>query len=413
MVELFFQYSYDTASEYPMWKELKGAQAKATVRNGVAEFFLLFGPAPPSGLPGSHFSNILLPRPDPALAAAATASALLPLLSYQVMAAGSPGREMESAEWLLDGRLWLRPTWGEVVFYEAVDMYNTMATGAMRDFLPSSVVFAKLRELWSHLFAFISKRQQHRMKGKHDAADSARADDPTIERPLLFTEELFFRIIRVAHPDAGIPANIPSLIQRRVFSGASPTEGGSIMRVFHTLVDLFGRSRLVRRLYQSGKIILASSSDTIDFDQKSFAPAASPVVFFFRVPRSIVHEPALVLELFQVGPDGQHTPLRPTPYITSSQLEKAGGEPLVAFTKLDSSVHIEHLRRLSWDDMLESRWDAGAQGHGTTIHLSAPRKYAAYPQSGDGGISFDCRPAVNHLEPGWWESQAILQPSAM
>jgi hypothetical protein len=79
------------------------------------------------------------------------------------------------------------------------------------------------------------------------------------------------------------------------------------------------------------------------------------MVFFFRVPRSYLDEPALVLELFLIerSPNGiVLIPQRPTPYITVSQLEKSLGNPFVAFKNLES-VHSALLSEMDIQNLLQ------------------------------------------------------------
>lgn len=376
-IELVLYYSYEMDSEAPHWKPLRDASGRAPVRDGQAEFFFLFGPKPPARQLGPETINILLPR------AAAPVSAEeippLPRLSYAVKAGD---------RWILDGRIRLWPTWDKMIRDVARPPFTSTLSVGMREFTLSSRIFSFLKTRWQQMLAPVAFR-----KGD----DGEEIED----RQLLdaFGEDLFLELLRLTQTSdvaSGSwaskvghigPKEIPELVSRGAFEGTDKFVG--LLAAFEGLLDLVGRSIVVRELFMLGYVGVVSSFDTLEFELPRVKEET--VVFFFRLPRSVVGEPALVVELYRLVPDEKPVPLRPTPYMTASQLAKRGGNPLLTATTLSDSVHIDELARLNWSRMLYPERTATNQ----IVLRKQPRPFRI--------------PAGDFVDDRWWESVGLLR----
>lgn len=386
-------YCYDPDSLHPDWKELRGASGETEVGQGnTADFSLVFGPSTPgdSDHKPKHVCAMVLTRPDPGIVAASPPNApILPTLSYvlQVVEGGAEG-------YRTNGRLALKALWGETVFTEAIEYFNKFAGGPTEEFLDTRSIGRILEGVWDSLFMYLRQgehaREKRRGKRTEEDGDDACVDDdqPVIEVPKL-SPEIIERIILIATESETAPA----MISRRAFCGKSPTEGISIWRVFQNVLELVGRSLFIRQLFNARQLYLLGAQETVEIHTDKLAELGQPLVYFFRVPRSIVNEPALVIELFEVVHSRSSTilkPVRPTPYITASQVERAKGNPFVAFANLES-VHSEKLKALHPRGLLQ------------------PPNIRLKPRTEDGHntSSFPIPPNVSTLarsDPRWWSS---------
>lgn len=398
-------YCYDPQSLHPDWKELKGATAETEVGDrGTAEFQLVFGPSSPSDSPHKpkNLCSMVLTRPDPATVAACSGgdaasaspnSPILPTLSYILQVASEGGL----GAFKTNGRLALKALWGDTVFSEAIDVFNAHAGGPAEEFLDTRAIGKILEGAWDTLFMYLrhGEHVRERRRGKRseddDDGDRCTDDEVLIEVPRL-TPEIIERIILIATESESAPA----MISRRAFCGKSPTEGISIWRVFQNVLELVGRSFFIRQLYNARQLYLLGAQETVEIHTDKLAELGQGLVYFFRVPRSIVNEPALVIELFEVEHSHSSTilkPVRPTPYITASQLERAKGNPFIAFANLES-VHSEKLKALHPRGLLQPpniRLKPRTEDGHTTSSFVIPPNAKEIPRS----------------DPRWWSAADV------
>lgn len=355
-MEMF--YSYDTTISYPLWKKLENSTATAYVKNGRAEFFLVFG-AIPDQMRTPSTANILLPRPS-----LVVKEHELPAISYIL--------STTEGELLYNDRIVLHKSWEEAIFQEAAALSQSMTIPTIPEFLSTRRVLEYFQESWNQMFSCTKH-------GKKECEESPK---------LSFDATALLRIIRAAWPDTDAPVTLPSVIPQGLMRGVAPKEGTSVFRIFHIFAELIGRSSLVERMYLENKIALIGSQDTLVFELS--AAELPPYVFFFRLPRSATHEAALVMEIYHK--EGETVvPLRPTPYITVSQLDSAGGDPLRAFAKLDSSAHKDILKELTYDSML-------------TVRFSSDNALQVLPPT-----LFSINQTDNYCNLYWWESRYQLR----
>ncbi len=359
-LEIHIFYSYDVTSKLPAWNRITNAVATATVADRTAEFFIWFGPVEKAL--SDNTAHVLLPRPNPN----AGDSSRLPDLAYAL-------RSVEG-EWLRDGRVALCAKWLDLVYREARRAFNVPvdAIAPLSEFVATSHVYDRLKAVWDDVLCPVV------------AKDTFPYDDTELQ----FTSSIFHHLLRMANPLAEADESMPSLISRRLLCGSTEAEGAPLMRVFHTLLELVGRSKFIRRLHALGLLALAGSSDSIEF---ALGDAQLPAhVFFFRLPRSEVAEPAIVAELFSVGPNNHLVPYRPSPYVTMSQLERSSGDPLRAFASTIDSAHKDILRVLTYDShMLCSSWTKASR-----LVVSPPKPIF--------------HKNICHLDSAWWASSRPL-----
>ena len=114
----------------------------------------------------------------------------------------------------------------------------------------------------------------------------------------MFSDDLFLCLIRIAHRTYDVPTSIPEFLSHRLICGEQEQKSCSLMRVYHDLINLLGRFKIVRRLYQGGNFAVLSSNDKLQF-ALSRQPK-SGYVFFFRMARSETSETSLVIECYTV-----------------------------------------------------------------------------------------------------------------
>lgn len=367
VVELSFFYSYDAESS--VWQKL-GSSARATVCDGLAQFVVCLGASDVSE--GLNNQTILsFPR-------RAEGSIELPLLSYILSTA--------DGVCFLSGHLRPFASWRELVHSDATVLFDSIRGQAAFEFVSVSAVYEALRQRWNDLFKFIADRHQREIDGQIVHVY------PEGEEPLVFGEQLFKDLVRAAIYSDFVPTDMPSLITRRLLCGEVDGTCSSIMYLFHNLVDLLGRSEYVRTLYRTGRITLIAKSD--DSTVRVRPDADTPrFLFTLRLPRSFVSQPVLVMEPFTIDNEGKVTHLTPVPYISAGQLEVSNGNPLLAFSRLVSSVHHALLVNVLDKNMLRPvRLDT------TTYQLRDPEP-------------FDIKPRYNdcHLDREWWSSKFPLQ----
>lgn len=355
-VTLFFQCSFETDKEHPAWIDLKTARAETQVQCGCAEFFVLFGPKPPLET-RLNVANIMLPRPSAGVSATTT----LPMLSYIV--------KIGHGDCLLGGRIHLWRTWDEHIYKVACDFFDAATTPLLKDFLPLHKVFQELRNTWNILFSVLNQ------------------EDCAIPP---FDQDLFLHLVRATHNTEAPPTEAPEFMSRALICGREDFTSCSFMRMFHDLVNLIGRFKLVRRLYQAGNFVVVSSHDSLHH-KITYRPKSGHV-FFFRMTRTKVHETALVIELYRVDEDLKLTASAPVPYVTTKQLEAAGGDPLVAFSHLNS-VYADIMKTLTWKDMLCAR--------------RVDVQNIEFSQIDD--ISHVESDGASQIDTNWWESAVMLQ----
>lgn len=335
-VRLVWMQCYDPTSLHPEWKAVKDSTGEVELKGAsTAEFVLLFGPNPP--LPEDEtlgVCKITLARPQDPIPAG---QPILPTLAFAL--------QTEDHRTLYSSRLKLHAFWNETVFDEAVDIFNKSLKYPTDEFLDTALVSDILATRWKNLFSYL--RHESKSRGKkivdHWCSDDDEDSESAIPR---LTKEMIQRIILIGGESADL--DLPPLISKRAFCGKSVTEGISIWRIFQTLIEMVGRSPFLRQLSNHGQLHMLGPQETVAIHTDKLAELGQPLVYFFRLPRSIVNEPALVIELFQAEDDGEKTklkPIRPTPYITASQLERGNGNPFVAFAHLESA-HAEILKAL-------------------------------------------------------------------
>ena len=370
-VKISWKYCYDNTHIHPDWKEIQGSEALASVSSdGSLEFSLMFGPPSPSDVTEKekpvNQCTIVLTRPGEGATHRATdivseKAPVLPTLMYTL-------RAVDGDEILSFGEVALNGFWGDTIFNEAIDVFNRFG-GVDMPFLDKHAVVRMLRARWDLLFGHLRKGEHLREKGEHGCKD----DGETLVPVGGLSIELIERIMTVG---CGPCDSVHQEIPRRAFCGASPTVGTSIWRVFQNIAELVGRSQFIRQLFNFGQLHVLSATEMMEIHTDKLAELGEPFVYFFRVPRSIVHEAALVIELFEVEYVDNSTNLkavRPTPYITASQLEQAKGNPFIAFANLES-VHSEKLKALRPRGLLQppniqikSRVDSDYQSRAFTI----------------------------------------------
>lgn len=364
-IELCVFYSYDVSSKRPAWKPLSGAVATAKLCGRTAEFFLDINE---KEITSEHTVPILLPRPN----SNAGERSVLPDLAYVI--------RVVDGDWIHDGRLALSADWNALVYRDAVTLFERVSASPLGEFVPSSYVFERLKNIWDELLGPVI-RASNRVPEESDGVH--------FQPALPFTADLFLRLLRIAHVEIDAPTCLPSLIPRRMLCGSSAYEGAPIMRVFYTLMELIGRSRLVRQLYVQNLLLLCASDDTIEFVLGG--AVLPPCVFVLRLPRSVVHEPAIVADMYSVDQNNHLVPVRPSPYISMSQLERAEGDPMVAFTKHLDSTNAPTVKSLSWDRMLRYTWTR--PGH---VVMTPPTPF----------IHSECAP---YLDDMWWSSSRHMR----
>jgi hypothetical protein len=205
----------------------------------------------------------------------------------------------------------------------------------------------------------------------------------------MFSDELFLRLIRTAHRTYDVPTSIPEFLSRGLICGEQEQQLCSLMRVYHDLINLLGPFKIVRRLYQGGNFVVLSCGDKLQF-ALSRQPK-SGYVFYFRMARSDTSETSLVIEFYTVDANLKVTLVRPTPYVTLTQLDAALGDPLVAFSRIPSTHH-DILAALTWDDML-----CGKQIGENVLEFTQIEDISH--------VGVECAP---HIDLNWWESASIL-----
>ncbi|MFY7867979.1 MAG: hypothetical protein ACOVQN_00655 [Exiguobacterium sp.] len=356
LVQLFFYYSYDKNKEHPLWIELKCAHATSKIIDGTAEFILVFG-AKPLAEKRENVANLHLRRPVPGL----ETELQLPILSYVIKIAGK--------DCALGERINLLSNWNALVYAEACKFYNSCATELLKDFLPSVTVYTQLRERWNELLSIQQK------------TDGVRS--------LMFSDELFLRLIRIAHHTFDVPNYIPEFLSRALICGEQEQQLCSLMRLYHDLINLLGRFKIVRQLYKGGNFAVLASNDKLQFSLSR--QPKSGYVFYFRMARSETSETSLVIEFYTVDANLKVTPIRPTPYVTLSQLDAASGNPLVAFSRIPST-HRDILAALTWNDMLYAK-----QIEDGVFEFKQIEEH-----------QYEKRGCTTYIDLNWWESASIL-----
>ncbi len=305
--------------KFASWKEVKSSRGTTTVQtDGSVEFLVCFG----SGFETKKKSGVCQLALTRIEGADPKAPPILPTLSY-VLNSGA------DTNFRREGVIPLYALWGEVVHRDAILNFTEFAHSLSDSIIDVGRVKHAMQTIWQQVFSYLLRRQE-KTKSKECT------DDGDVIPPL--SEETLTRIILVATNEK----ELPKAVSLRHFCGLSATEGVSIWRVFYTLVDVIGRSKFLRRLYSSGQLYLLRSEETVEIHTDKFVEIAQQTVYFFRIPRSIVNEPAVVVELFNVRHEDQTIilePIRPTSYITSSQIEKSSGVPYTAFAALTSQHH--------------------------------------------------------------------------
>lgn len=349
-ISITWMYCFNPKAVHPEWKEVQRSSAQTTVEiGGRAEFVIVFGSLILSSKPESVCSMILTrpdgPPPD------AKSAPILPMLSYVLRVLSSTTTDDlddDNASYnLMSGRVTLHVTWHELMFCEAVQVFEKHMHANVAEFLDVHTVARILKAAWDRMFMRTRHSAKYKQKREDEDIDDDTVDDVPvfIDTPRL-SKEIVERIICIA----AASSEVPSLISRRVFCGASTSEGMSIWRVFQALTELVGRSLFIRQLFNHRQLYLLNAEEAVKIHTEKFVERNESTVYFFRLPRTIIADGGLVAELFdvQVQDNGsvQLKPLRPTPYITFSQLERAKGNPYVAFTALES-VHHEKLKALT------------------------------------------------------------------
>ena len=349
-VSISWQLCFDSHLLHPNWRKLRGAKAQQTVSDdGSLNFCAIFGPT--EGIPlEKGVSRITLQRPtDPETELAKTqflstygvaeipSLQILPVLHFILKEEGG-----SQTPFVYMDRISLYSFWGCVLFTDAINMFNRHA--GTKDFIETRLVFTILRNEWDRLFAHIQfasrKTDSHHLD-----------DDDALESPIL-SDEYITRIILGDREGTKLPA----MISREVFCGKTFCKGVGIWRVFQNIVDLVGRSLFIRQLFCSGQLYILRQLEAIQIDTTLLAEFEGRVVYYFRIPRSILNEPCLVITMYTVVRNDAGfydlIPITPTPYITATQIEAAKGDPFIAFANLQSA-HSEILKNLSLSGLLQ------------------------------------------------------------
>ena len=319
--EVSFQWmqSYDVDSSNPKWTSVAAPSTKATFivqKDGELTINLLFG-HPLKGEPAScrkNFCQILIRPLD-------EKRAVLPALAFVIK---SEARGLKG-----DARIILKNCWHELVYLEALECFDRFKSKELQEFISAEQVLKCLRFTWERVF-------QHTV------------GTPAEVQPL--SESTLQRLIFIGSDVQTLEA-VPLLFCRQNFCGQSEKKGISIWRVFQNLIELVGRSHFIRRLVNSNQLPLLGPDELAEIDTRALLSRKQDIVYFFRIPRTLLEEPALVLEAFSVVRQREGAPCRlealnPKPYITASLLSVAKGNPLIAFSRLESA-HSIALKTLS------------------------------------------------------------------
>lgn len=344
-VTLSFVHSYDKTS----WLPIPDASAQTTVKpDGLIEFFLLFGTYPKDATMPPGVAHIMLPRQ------ATSDTRVFPELEYRV--------HVGEQRLVFSGRLHLFSAWGDIIEKIGKEVFEQCIDDSDSTTVPAIDVYNAFKDKWDDLFANIS-------------------DCPP------FGTKLFLSIVRMAHIGGDAPTRLPAMFARCMLHG-DPSRT-TITRLFYTLVELIGRSKIVRQLFAEGYVAMMARHDVCLMKSEKVKKPATR--FFFRLPRSPVGMPALVMELVDLDSSGMFVMRQPTPYITSAQMARAQGDPLIAFSWLRPSTHEKTIDELTWKDIIHVE-------KVTTTGFS---------------MSFDRMPAFpvswTYNDPLWWTATAGLR----
>lgn len=343
-VVLSFRYTYDADAEVPEWKELPCGVGKTTIdAEGMATIVLLFGPPLSDPARQGDAFRIVLPRSEKPT----VAKDVLPRLAYSLEG---------SDKVLIKGVLKLHSNWRAMMRELNLELYRKIASFEEGGVVPAQDLYAHLERKWTELFVGV-------------------ADIP------VFTFELFNELRNAAGCDTN-----SALVPTDKFFGNAGTE--SLLYIFHAFADLMGRSGIVRGLYYFKKFTLASRSDDIVFVGKQ--PKRTTRRFIFRLARTPTFEPAIVIEILTIDPQGKIVTATPAPYVTSSRLTSAYGDPLIAFAQLTDSIHLDVLRALKYKHMLS------ATREGKKLHLSDSHEMQIMHRA-------------THNDKRWWASNSLLE----
>ncbi len=349
-VRLTWMYTYDSRTRgHPKWMELKGTTRIGQVTHGGdVEFVLFFGAHTPDGLRCDlkKVCVISLERPGVDHVSPTPSIVLLPTLAYMLKVIEPT---TDASDFETTGYLKLQFHWGILTYEEAICAFNLYSRVRNSPFLSVEVVRKLLVTEWDRVFGYLHKVK----RGKH-TEDKSCVDDTDVldmEYPIL-TSEYIERMILIG---TNTEKDVPSMISRCAFCGNDPSSGISIWRVLQTTIEMIGRSLFLRTLFIAGQLHLLTTKETALLNRGPILALGVSHVFFFRIPRTMFPTAAVVLECFKIvgtGADLAFEGLCPTPYITSSQLEEANGNPFIAFAKLES-VHHDVLKNLDVNGLLQ------------------------------------------------------------
>jgi hypothetical protein len=123
----------------------------------------------------------------------------------------------------------------------------------------------------------------------------------------------------------------------------------NIWKNLNYLVELAYCCRLIQALIYMGQILCFETNKpfTLPSDLEVDVP-----YFFLRVPRTELEFPAIVVELIVKKAGESAKILKPSPYLTLSQLKKGGHDIFKAAKSLETSAHLEYLNGLNIENML-------------------------------------------------------------
>lgn len=323
LVNIIIFYIYDTMSEDPLYLTVSGATAVTTVKeNGTIEYFFYF--ARPKGvLPGDVVPIDLL-RGE---------GSTLPRLAYQI--------QVNKCELVFSNVLHLYSNWKEMI-----DAIGDEALDGSSE-LSLTEVYALLKNKWDDLFDGI-------------------ADVPS------FTIDLLGSMVRMYRPEVEL---LPVSIDRETFK--------RVLLTFYTLVDLIGRSKLVRFLFSLGRIAIAPPNAT-------FSLAVVGLIrhfkrFFLRLPHKVKEKPSLVMEVIELVDKDGGISYTYHSSINVFDISRCEGDPLSAFNKKAGM-------ELIYNDMMRVQ-------HTTGVRFSLDFK-----------TDFVLAPARTHNDLRWWAAPALLYP---
>lgn len=331
MVSVTFQQCYDVKAPTPVWTRIPHNRCEVEVtENRCIAFQVTLGEGMwASGGPPSRTCHLKLQhRPGEKLADAMQRPVDEQLPTIRCT--------LTCECYAFSKRIRIHPVWSTIVYADAIRVFDELARLNHSEMVPRMLVVNAMRAEFKRLFSYLARSEK-------TLASMPVLDDETIDRLFLLNDR---------SPTLERFSKAP--ISKQMFCGDSDQSILGIWRSFQMLVEMIGRSKFVRKLYASKQLRMYTPTEQLRIEPDS-NHLKHEFGFFFRLPRSSVPSPAIVIELFRfVGDCKKHKiqQILPQAYITSRQLEFSGGNPLTAFANLQSA-HAAIFKKMKPSQLLQ------------------------------------------------------------